>query len=361
MAPSGGSGLPRMDLKPTSAKMLKTVTPLRIAGALVDLFTKVGQRSPPSQTKTEHVRLISIAVSNYVEKARWGLDLLETNPKSPIYYTEDLHPPAFAAFQTVAMSKDQASQSPMVILPPTGRAVWGSDVILRGLCNDPNTVDLYPKGIATEIKALEDDLAVRLGATTRCFGYSILLDRSKQHYGVASKFLTLHCPTVEQKLFDRMLDRGLAKGMIRAMNVTDYAEAAEQEIRRVFDEMSQRLEADGRDYLMDTPSQKYGFTAADLTLGALSYFVIRPPEMGLFHLTDEETPPGLIQLGKELRETTAGKHVLKMYKLHRPVDTQTGEISLKKVDQNRTPWKEFVGVVAALSAVAVGIASSFKS
>ena len=101
--------LPRMDLKPTTAKMLRTVTPLRVAGVLVDLFTRVGQRDPPSANKTKHVRFISIAVSNYVEKVRWGLDLLEASPKSPLYYTEDLHPPAFAAFQTVPASKDQAS------------------------------------------------------------------------------------------------------------------------------------------------------------------------------------------------------------------------------------------------------------
>lgn len=79
-----------MNLKPTSAKMLRSAAPLRIAGILVDLFTRVGQRLPPSEAKKEHVRFISIAVSNYVEKVRWGLDLLESNTKSPIFYTEDL-------------------------------------------------------------------------------------------------------------------------------------------------------------------------------------------------------------------------------------------------------------------------------
>ena len=90
-------GLPIMDMKPTSAKMLRTVIPLRIAGIVVNLFTRIGQRDPPPttsgadvNTKKEHVRFISIAVSNYVEKVRWGLDLLENNAKSPLFYTEDL-------------------------------------------------------------------------------------------------------------------------------------------------------------------------------------------------------------------------------------------------------------------------------
>ena len=85
--------LPLMDLKPTSANMLRTVVPLRIAGIAVDLFTRIGRRDPPPSSeikKTEHVRFISIAVSNYVEKVRWGLDLLENNTKSPLFYTEDL-------------------------------------------------------------------------------------------------------------------------------------------------------------------------------------------------------------------------------------------------------------------------------
>ncbi|CAB9510483.1 expressed unknown protein [Seminavis robusta] len=354
-AGSGGSnsGLPRMDLRPMTAKTLRTVTPLRVAGVLLDLFSRVGQRSPPNQSKTEHIRFISIAVSNYNEKVRWGLDLLENHPKSPVYYTEDMHPPAFAAFHSVPASKDQSSQAPMVVLPlPKERAVWGSDTILREICSDPETVNLYPAAIKAKVQALEDELGTRLGATARCWGYSILFDKSKKHYATASKFLTLQCPRIEQLVFDRMMDRGLAKGMVRAMKVTEFADASEHEIRKVFDEMSQALEAAGGDYLMGS---EYGFTAADLTLGALSYFIIRPPEMTPFLLPESETPPVMLRLGEELRETLAGKYVLKMYQQNRPIDSQTGVIDLKKVDQNRVPWKEAVGAVTILGSIVYGI------
>ena len=76
-----------------------------------------------------------------------------------------------------------------------------------------------------------------------------------------------------------------------------------------------------------------------------------------FLLPENENPPELIQLGKDLRATTAGKHVLKMYKQHRPVNAETGHIDLKKVDQNRTPWPELAGFATILGAVAYGIAS----
>lgn len=249
----------------------------------------------------------------------------------------------------------------MVILPTSDnngtRAIWGSDTILRELCSDPETVNLYPSAIADKIKELEDDLAIRLGASARCFGYSYLLHPSKQYYKVAAKFLTLNCPTVEQIAFEKMLDRGLAKGMIRKMKVDEYGPIAESEIRKVFDELSLQLEQNGGEYLMDTPSKSYGFTAADLNLSALAYFILRPPEMEPFLLPEKENPPELIQLGKELCETAAGKHVLKMYKKHRPISDETGQIELKKLNQNRTPWPELTGVATLLGAIFYGISS----
>jgi len=347
------ASLPQMNTKPLTTQAMKSFMPLRIAGVFVNLFSKVGQRPSPYESKKEHVRLISIAVSNYVEKVRWGLDLLEANPKSPIYYTEDLHAPALASLQTVPASKDQASQSPMAILKD-GKAIWDSSAILRALCSDPQTVNLYPEEIADDIQKLEVDLANRLGATARCFGYFCLFDNSKQYYKVASKFLTLHCPTVEQTAFDKMLPNGLAKGMKQLMKVDEFGEASEQEIRQVFQEMSQRLDTNGGEYLMNTPSKNYGFTAADLSFCSLCYFIIRPPEMGPFLVPESEFPPKLLHLGKELRETTAGKHVLKMYQKHRPVDSQKGVIVLKKVDQNRIPWLEVAGTVSVLGAVIYG-------
>jgi len=143
------------------------------------------------------------------------------------------------------------------------------------------------------------------------------------------------------------------------MNITDEMGAkSENEVRRVFDEMSALLGKNGGEYLMDTPSKKYGFTAADLTLSALVYFLIRPPEMNAMSILDEEIPPNVLELGNELRETPAGKHVLKMYKLHRPVDQATSELALKKVNQDRIPWLEVAGATTVIiGAVILGAMS----
>jgi glutathione S-transferase len=343
-----------MDMKQTKAKTLRAVVPLRIAGVVVNLFSCVGQRAAPSPNKKEHVRFISISVSNYVEKVRWVLDMLEGQQQSPIYFTEDFHAPAFLAFHTVPASKDQASQSPMIVYSD-GRVVWGSDKILEFLCNNNDSLsNLYPKEIEEETKALEKDLGARLGASARAFAYYNMFDPSKKYYGVAAKFLPIHAPKVEQIVFAKMLDKGVDKAMIRAMNIDKCGEAAEQQVRKVFDEMSEQLEKNGGEYLMDTPNKKYGFTAADLTLSALTYFLIRPPEMAPFHLPESDLPPRFLHLANDLRETTAGKHILKVYNQHRPTDPSTHEVVLKKAKQDRLPLLEMAGAAAVVGGVALG-------
>lgn len=346
-----------MDLRPMKAKTLKSAVPLRIAGVLIDLFSRIGKRDPPAPHKTQHCRLISIAVSNYVEKARWGLDLLEEHSNSHLYYTEDFHAPVLHAFHSVDASKDQASQSPMVVLPD-GSALWGSDIILRHLCKEDDIVNLYPTEIEQETMKLEQDLGVRLGASARAFGYHCLFDKSKQYYEAATEFLTPHCPKIEQFVFSKMLDNGLARGMIKSMNITEeVGDVSEKEIREVFDEMSQRLEHNGGEYLMNKSGKQYGFTAADLSLAALSYSLVRPPEMQPFLVPDAKMPPKLVQLGEELRGTRAGKHVLKLYRDHRPIAKTTGKVVIRKMDQDRVPWKEIAGVTTLIGTVLLGLMS----
>lgn len=277
--------------------------------------------------------MISITASNYVEKVRWALDLLESHPHSPVYYTEDCHPPALHAFETVPASGDRASQSPMIVTDDRG-ALWGSDAILRELCSDPDTVDLYPEPVGGEVRDMETELGERLGSTARCFGYYHLLDDSKKYYGAASKFLTLHSPAVERKLFASMLDRGLAKAMKRAMTVDELGAASGREIRKVFEQMSHRLDSNGGEYLLGS---QHGFTAADLALAALSYFILRPPEMGPLLIDESEMPRELVELGHELRGTVAGKHALRMYREHRPaVPSSDGirKISIRRANQD---------------------------
>lgn len=295
------------------------------------------------------------------------MDILEANPKSNVYYTEDCHAPGFHSFHSVVASKDQASQSPMIVFPD-GRAVWESTAVLTELFDhqrsDDNKkgggggVDLYPAEIKDEILALEKDLGQRVGASLRCIGYYYLFGDKKYHLP-AAKFLSLNSSKVEQFLISKMIPMGMADAMFKLLNINDEVVAtATQDVRDAFAEMSDRLEKNGGKFLM---GDKYGFTAADLTLSALSYFAINAPQVAPLMLSESELPPGMVALGKELQETPAGQHVLKMYSKHRPVDESTGQIAIKNVDQNRVPWPEMVGATGIVAAAVLGIMAWAKA
>ncbi|CAB9506806.1 expressed unknown protein [Seminavis robusta] len=354
-----------MDMKPMLSKDLKQ---LRYVGLLVDTFARVGQRRPPSPSKTKHVRLIAISVSPYVEKVRWGLDLLEADATSPVYFTEDCHPPGCCALYTVKASNDQASQSPMIV-DPEGKVLWGSDAILQHLFidNENTAVDLYPNEIREDIIQFERDLGLRLGASARCLAYNSLLDPSKRYYETATKVLCNHSPWIEKLMYKMLLYSGkIAEVMSKTLNVFDpqVIENSEEQVRQVFVELSEKLEQaksaspDNKEvYLMDTPTKQYGFTAADLSFAALVYFLLRPPEMGPFHVPLTDSPPLLVALHRELMNTTAGQHILKVYRQHRPVHKQTRQMVVRSVNQNRIPWKGIAGTVVA--GLGVGIVLLF--
>ena len=338
--------LPPEDLRPTSSAQITKFGPLSIARILINLFSGTGQRDPPSDSKTHHIRLITIGPSHFCEKGRWGLDLVEADPNSPIYYTEDAHPPAFCSFATVPVSRDTASATPMTV-DNSSTVMYKSNVILQTLCPF-----LYPDEIRQKIKDMEADLGVRLGATVRCVAYHYLLQ--KEYYPACVQVCTAGTSNVERVLFREMIDKGIDVGMRKALQVNETKAAASQAaIRKVFDELSSRLEKNGGAYLMDTPNKSYGFTAADLTLAALAYPLLFPPEMANLMLNESELPPELVSLSHELQATKAGQHALKMYKEHRiPANySPSDRVEIKTVGRNRNPFKGILYGIGAVGAV----------
>jgi glutathione S-transferase len=279
-APTDDNTQPPMDLKPMRASSIQS-GPLGVARVIIGLFSGTGVRDPPTEQKKQiqHVRLITIAFSHYCEKARWGLDILEADPGNHIYYTEDGDPPAFVAFATVPVSKDQASATPMIVFPD-GQFLYKSNAILKELCPF-----LYQKEISSKISEFELDMGVRLGAALRVCVYHRFLDPSKEYYPVMADMACLYSSKVETILFRAMLDKGIDKGILKAMKISDEtATKSKKMVRQVFAEVSDRLKESGAEYLMDTPTAKFGFTAADLTFAALVYPFMRPFEMSNFSM-----------------------------------------------------------------------------
>ncbi|KAL7574266.1 hypothetical protein ACA910_012516 [Epithemia clementina (nom. ined.)] len=349
--------LPPTDLTPlTPSKINSLFTPLGVARIIVGLFSRAdGQREPSlgMNKKTKHLRFITIGISPFCEKARWGLDLLEQDPNSPYYYTEDAHPPAFHAFETLPATAGTISRTPIVVYPD-GSFIVESHVILAELCPF-----LYPADIAQEVKKFELEMAVRLGATIRAICYYYLVDDKHKYYKPYCDLVCRSTSTVETILFEKMLDKGIDKALKRVLKWNEEAnKRCIKEVNLVLKEISERLESNGGDYIFDTKEKKYGFTAADLTFAALSQLMIRPAEMSHHGATDEGSPVEFQQLIQSFNETKAGQHCHRMYKLHRPVFPEDGKVHFKSAKRDCNPFREnafyLAGVVGA--AVSVGAA-----
>ena len=343
-APDDNAGVLVHDMKPMGLRHLER-PPLSVILKLYDLFNTIKQRSPPSPHKTEHLRLITIRVSHYNEKARWGFDLMEEDKDSPYYYTEDTHPAGFQALESVRASKGQYSATPMVVENDGATVYAKSDVVLRHYCPF-----LYPTAHKQEIEQLEDDWGNRLGPAIRTYAYGALLQK-EQWPNLVKMNTGPECATIENLLFPYMLSV-IKPALEKSLKINDHSVAlAEQTIRDVFQEASERL-ANNHNNKKQQNSFLVGnsFTAADLTFAALSSPLIRPPELKTFQAPLEPLPIQTQALIHEMQATPAGQHVLHMYRTQRYPNDPNRVVQIKCAGRNRIPWITVVGVAAVVVA-----------
>jgi hypothetical protein len=286
------------------------------------------------------------------------MDLVERDESTPYYYTEDAHPPGLHAYEPLKASNNEASITPMVVFDEkkiddttvTGRSNSTTDPSLSTVSTSPTVMwessaimkkfrpSLYPTEIVKEINAMEDQLAKRLGSPLRCVAYNVFL--RKEHHPAVIQLSAdpRKVASIESTFFEKFLPRGLASGIRANLQInTESAEASTTELRTIFTEMSALLEESGGQYLMDQAGKpSFGFTAVDLTFAALSYPFLRPPEMYHWLIAERDVPVELASLSKELASTKAGQHALKMYKLHRPVDKESGVAVMKYANRERS-------------------------
>ena len=353
------SNLPVENAKKATMKRMSS-GPLAVAKFLIETFSTVRQRQPPSKDKTCHVRLITIGVSHFCEKARFVLDLAEADENSPYYYTEDAHPPGFQAYETLKASNHEASMTPMAVYEENGESklIYESARILKHFMPE-----LYPKEIQSQVEEVEADLGKRFGAPLRCFAYYYLLSDAKKNHKTLLKMCAdpAKVATIESTVFDKFLEKGLAAGIKRSLGVDQASfEASVKELRELFAEWSGRLEDSGGEYLLDTKQKTYGFTAADLTFAALAYPLLRPAELAAWLVEMEELPPEINAMTRELRATKAGQHALKIYAKHRLRDGSKF-VSMKYMDRTKyvLPSWQTMGV-ASVAAMAIALGASLS-
>jgi len=304
------------------------------------------------ETPQGSAKLLSIPLSHYCEKARWALDL------SPFRntYVEEAHAPVFHIKPAISLTnKRSATSAPILVLsgnsasdPPT--IIQDSAEILAHLAKTfpAELGHLYPPGEeGNRVRALEQELGKRLGPQSRKLVYWAMWQARQEGLATVNPLLEAHLPKAEAMLWNLGEGKILPR-MMQVMNI-DAASVvtALDDCRQVFKEASAMLAGDGegegqgeqRKYLLGGERM----TAADLTLAALAYPLVKPPAFVSLGLSGPSASPWttkLADLSAEFRATPAGQHVLRLYAEERfPAGEETSRLCLRTVDCNKMPWQ----------------------
>lgn len=242
------------------------------------------------------LRLITIPISHYCEKARWALD------RAGIAYREERH---IQGVHMVAARRAGGGVTTPVLVTPDQVLAESADILewvdQRAPENSLSTAD-------PEVDALCRRFDEKLGPHGRRLMYVYVL-RDKQF---VLSFNNAGVPRWE----DTLLRAGWPLVLPFAKRRLDIRPGIEHKDERIvweeFDFVAELL-ADGRPYLCGD-----GFTAADLTFAALAAPMVVPPEYAVpLPQPSDDAPPGSRAIIERGREHPAGQHALAMFRQHR--------------------------------------------
>jgi glutathione S-transferase len=246
------------------------------------------------------LRLITIPISHYCEKARWALE------RAGIEYHEERH--VQGIHQLVARRAGGGTTVPVLVTP---KLVLGeSEQIL--MWADPQTSAprrLFPDqpNDRAEVERLCRRFDAGLGPHGRRLIYVHMLAEPKLmlHYNNQG------VPRWE----DRALRHGwpMLTGVIRrALDIRPGVEVEDEAVVWRELEFVAELLSDGRRYLCGER-----FSAADLTFAALSAPIVVPSGYGVRLPEMDELPARTSTLVQRVREHPGGRHALAMFAAHR--------------------------------------------
>jgi glutathione S-transferase len=246
------------------------------------------------------LRLITIPISHYCEKARWALE------RAGIPYREERH--VQGVHQLVARRAGGGITVP-VLVTPDGAIGESAEILAWVDQRTPPERRLLPaEPVAREeVERLCGRLDQGLGPGGRRLMYVQMLPRRK----LALQFNNQGVPRWE--------DRAIRYGWPIARRYVNHALGIRpgielQDEADVWSELDfvAGLRADGRPYLCGDR-----FTAADLTFAALSAPLIVPPNYGIRLPQPDVLPPAMAALIERVREHPAGRYALTLFAEHR--------------------------------------------
>jgi glutathione S-transferase len=248
--------------------------------------------------------LITVPLSHYCEKARWGLDWVV------LPYREEPHAPLLHRLAT----RGNHGGTVPVLVHGSSRFIDSTDILVHAdaVCGGDL---LYPRDTALrrEVDALEEQFDTQLGPHTRRWAYHQLLPHTKLLRSLWSR----EAPRLEARLLPVITP--LVRRLVRAAyKITpESAQRSLDRVRAVFREVDRHL-SDGRRFLTGDC-----FTAADLTFAALAAPVLFPAECRAVLPALDDVPVPMRAEVLRLRNTVAGGFALQLFSQKRDCTSAT--------------------------------------
>lgn len=246
------------------------------------------------------LRLITIPISHYCEKARWALE------RAGMPYREERH--VQGIHRLAARRAGGGTTVPVLVTPD--RAIGESHEILAWVDErTPPEQRLFPAEpqARREVERLCRRFDEELGPKGRRLMYVHMLAQRK----LVLHFNNTGVPAWEDRTI-RCAWPLVVRFMQRALDIRPGIEAEDETaVWRELDYVAELL-ADGRPYLCGER-----FSAADLTFAALSASVVMPPEYGVPLPQPHVLAPRTAELVGRARQHPAGRHALAVFAARR--------------------------------------------
>ncbi|HYN51432.1 MAG TPA: glutathione S-transferase family protein [Thermoleophilaceae bacterium] len=247
------------------------------------------------------LRLVTIPISHYCEKARWALD------RVGMPYREERH---VQGIHRIAARRAGGGATVPVLVTPDGALGESAQILAWVDQRTPADSRLFPTdpGARHEVEQLCRRFDESLGPRGRRLVYVHMLAQRE----LALRFNNAGVPAWE----GHAMRHGwpFATRFIKgALGIRPGIETEDEEaVWRELDFVAERL-ADGRSYLC---GERFG--AADLTFAALAGALVLPPEYGVPLPQPDVLAPGTAALILRVREHPAGRYALELFADHRP-------------------------------------------